>query len=116
VDDEEINNKRIALIMKDEPRYEIISATSGAEALAILKEQHVDMILLDVLMPEMDGLETLSRIRESFNMPVVLMTGDRTLETSTTFAELGCDDYITKPAQPLLIKEIIHNMTEHTNL
>ena len=116
VDDEEINNKRIALIMKDEPRYEIISATSGEEALDILKEQHVDMILLDVLMPEMDGLETLSRIRESFNMPVVLMTGDKTLETSTTFAELGCDDYITKPAQPLLIKEIIHNMTEHTNL
>jgi len=116
VDDEEINNKRIALIMKDEPRYEIISATSGEEALAILQEQQVDMIFLDVLMPEMDGLETLSRIRENFNTPVVLMTGDRTLETSTTFAKLGCDDYITKPAQPLLIKEIIHNMTEHTNL
>ena len=116
VDDEEINNKRIALIMRDEPRYEVISATSGEEALAILNEQQIDMIFLDVLMPEMDGLETLRHIRERYNIPVVLMTGDKTLETSTTFAQLGCDDYITKPAQPLLIKEIVHNMTERTNL
>lgn len=116
VDDEEINNKRIALIMQDEPRYEIISATSGKEALAILNKQHIDLILLDVLMPEMDGLETLSRIRESFNTPVVLMTGDKTLQASTEFTELGCDDFVTKPAQPLLIKEIIHNMTERTSL
>lgn len=116
VDDEEINNKRIALIMRDEPRYEMVSVTSGAEALALLNEQHIDLILLDVLMPEMDGLETLRRIRENFSTPVVLMTGDKTLEASTEFAELGCDDYFTKPAQPLLIKEIIHNMTERTNL
>ena len=116
VDDEAMNNMRIAMIMRDEPRYEMISATSGVEALAILNEQHIDLILLDVLMPEMDGLETLSRIRENFNTPVVLMTGDKTLEASTEFAKLGCDDYITKPAQPLLIKEIIHNMTERTSL
>lgn len=116
VDDEAMNNKRNALIMKDEPRYEMISAESGMEALRILEEQHIDLILLDVMMPEMDGLETLRRIREKYKIPVVLMTGDKTLEISTEFAELGCDDYITKPVLPLLIKEIIHNMTERTNL
>lgn len=116
VDDEEMNNRRIAFIMKDEPRYEMVSATGGKEALELLAKQHFDLILLDVMMPEMDGLETLRRIRENFNTPVVLMTGDKTLEASTEFAELGCDDYITKPAQPLLIKEIIHNMTERTSL
>jgi len=113
VDDEEMNNKRIAFIMKEEPRYEIVSATSGMEALELLKEQRFDLILLDVMMPEMDGLETLRRIRENFSTPVVLMTGDKTLNISE---ELGCDDYITKPVLPLLIKEIIHNMTERTSL
>ena len=44
------------------------------------------------------------------------MTGDKTLEASTEFEGLGCDDYITKPVLPLLMKEIIHNMTEGTNL
>ena len=114
VDDEPMNNKRIAYIMKDEPRYEMIAVESGIEALHILEEQNIDLILLDVMMPEMDGLETLRRIREKYDVPVVLMTGDKTLEASTEFAELGCDDYITKPVLPLLIKEIIHNMTERT--
>lgn len=116
VDDEAMNNKRIALIMKDEPRYEMVAAGSGKEALELLAEQYFDLILLDVMMPEMDGLETLRRIREKYKTPVVLMTGDKTLEASTEFAELGCDDYITKPVLPLLIKEVIHNMTERTSL
>ena len=116
VDDEEMNNKRIAFIMKDEPRYEMVSATSGMEALELLKEQRFDLILLDVMMPEMDGLETLRRIRENHKTPVVLMTGDKTLDVSGELAELGCDDYITKPVLPLLLKEVIHNMTERTSL
>ncbi len=116
VDDEAINNKRLEFIMKDEPRYEMISVESGKEALRILEEQHIDLILLDVLMPEMDGLETLRRIREKYQIPVVLMTGDKTLESSAELTELGCDDYITKPVLPLLLKEVIHNLTERTKL
>ena len=56
-------------------------------------------------MPDMDGLETLRHIRKVYSTPVVLMTGNKTLDTSTDFAELGCNDYITKPFLPLLIKE-----------
>ena len=74
------------------------------------------MILLDVKMPEMDGLETLRRIRKKYQTPVVLMTSDKTLDTSIEFEELGCDDYITKPFLPLLMKEVIHNMTERTKV
>ena len=116
VDDEPMNNLRIAHIMKDEPRYEMVPASGGKEALELLSKRHFDLILLDVMMPEMDGLETLRHIRENYNIPVVLMTGDKTLEASMEFAELGCDDYITKPVLPLLIKEVIHNMTERTSL
>ena len=116
VDDEAMNNKIIAHIMRDEPMYEIVSAESGKEALEKLESTNFDLILLDVKMPEMDGLETLRRIRKQYGTPVVLMTGDKTLDTSTEFSVLGCDDFITKPLLPLLLKEIVHNMTEHTDI
>ena len=116
VDDEAMNNKIIAHIMRDEPMYEIVSACSGKEALSILEQQSFDLIFLDVKMPEMDGLETLKIIRQKYQTPVVLMTGDKTLDASMEFAELGCSDYITKPFLPILVKEIVHNMTERTNI
>lgn len=116
IDDEAMNNKIIAHIMKDEPMYHIVSACSGREGLEILERESFDLILLDVKMPEMDGLETLRRIRKKYDTPVVLMTSDRTLDASTEFETLGCDDFITKPFLPLLIKEIVHNMTERTNI
>lgn len=116
VDDEPMNNKIIARIMKDEPMYEITSVLSGEDALEILNKESFDLIMLDVRMPVMDGLETLKRIRQNFQTPVVLMTGDKDMEASTEFAELGCDDYITKPFLPLLIKEVVHNMTERTTV
>lgn len=116
VDDEPINNKIITRIMRDEPMYTVISACSGREALDILKKQKVDLILLDVKMPEMDGLETLKLIREFSQTPVVLMTSDKTLNLSIEFAAYGYDDFITKPFLPLLVKEIVHNMTERINV
>lgn len=112
VDDEPMNNKIISHIMHDEPMYEVICANSGKEALEIINNQTVDLIMLDVKMPEMDGLETLKLIRQTHQTPVVLMTSDKTLDTSTEFAKLGCADYITKPFLPLLIKEVIHNMSK----
>lgn len=116
VDDEPMNHKLLAHIMSDEPRYEIVAVNSGQEALKKLNGQSFDLIMLDVMMPEMDGLETLRHIRKIYNVPVVLMTGNKTLDTSSDFAELGCNDYITKPFLPLLIKEVVHNMTERTKI
>ncbi len=116
VDDEIINNKILAHIMKDEPMYELTSVNSGAEALEILKNEVFDLVMLDVYMPGMDGLETLKHIREKYSVPVVIMTADKNLDTSSEFAALGIDDYITKPFLPLLIKEVVHNMTERTEI
>lgn len=113
VDDEPMNHRIIEHIIKEEGMYQIISAEGGREALDILQKEKVDVIMLDVVMPDMDGLETLRRIREKYQTPVVLMTADKTLDTSTEFAELGCDDYVTKPFLPLLIKEVIYNMTKN---
>ena len=116
VDDEVMNNKIIAHIMRDEPMYEVVSVCSGREALKILEQQSFNLILLDVRMPEMDGLETLKLIREKYQTPVVLMTADKSIDISMEFAKYGCDDYITKPFLPLMLKEVINNMTERTNI
>ena len=116
VDDEAINNKIITHIMSDESGYEVVSAGGGKEALNILENQAFDLILLDVKMPEMDGMETLKLIREKYQTPVVLMTSDKTLDLSTGFSQYGCDDYITKPFLPLLVKEVVHNMTKKINI
>lgn len=116
VDDEPMNIKLIENIMQDEPMYEIIPAYSGREALEIVEQQPIDLILLDVRMPDMDGLETLRRIREKHQTPVAFITADKNIDTFNEFAALGCDDYITKPFPPLLLREIVHNMTERTVL
>jgi len=114
VDDELINHKVITHIMRDESIYDIISARGGKEALEILEQQEIDLILLDYKMPEMDGYETLKLIRDKYQIPVVLMTGEKSQGTFTEFAMLGCDDYITKPILPLMLREIVHTMTERT--
>lgn len=115
VDDERMNHKIVAHIMEDEPMYELVSVGSGREALEILEQQKFDLILLDVMMPDMDGLETLRLIRKKNQTPVVLMTGDKTLATLEKFEELGCHDYVTKPFSPLLMKEVIYNMMKINN-
>ena len=112
VDDDSMNHKIISHIMKDEPEYRLFYANGGIDALEKMKVHFYDLILLDVKMADMDGLETLRRIREFSKVPVVLMTGDKTLNTSSDFTKLGCDDYITKPFLPMLIKEVIHNMSK----
>jgi len=116
VDDEPINGKIIKHIMSDERIYDVVSVNSGNDALNILEQQPFDLIMLDLMMPGMDGLETLKLIREKYYIPVVLMTSDKRFDVSVEFEKLGCEDYITKPFLPLIIKEIVHNMTERTNI
>ncbi len=116
VDNEAHNNFEIARIMQDEPRYEIVFADSSAEARARLSEKAYDLILLDAVLPGENITEAVHYIKENYNTPVVLMIGDKTAEDFADFAALGCDDYMTKPVQPLLLKETIHNLTERTNL
>lgn len=110
VDDEPMNLKMIEFIMKDEPMYEVLGAYSGEEALKMLAEQEFNLILLDLVMPQMDGIETLKRIKEKYDIPVVFMTGEKNLETLEKAFEYGVDDYLTKPFLPLALKEIMHGI------
>lgn len=109
VDDEPMNIKMVEVILKDTPMYQVVGSTSGMEALKMLDAYEIDLILLDVKMPEMDGFATIELIRQKYNMPIVLMTGDRNIETIERATKLGVDDYLTKPFLPLALKEIIHS-------
>ena len=116
VDNEEENNEKIRQLMKDEPRYEFVFAGSGQAALNYLEAEVFDLILFDAVLPGENVEETVRQIKENYNTPIVLMIGDRTSDEFADFTALGCDDYMTKPVQPLLLKETIHHMTERTNL
>jgi len=80
--------------------YSVFSASSGAELLNMLKGQKPDLIILDIMMPEMDGLEVLSRLKavsETATIPVILLTAKVQYEDVLGGYKLGADYYITKP-------------------
>ena len=113
VDDEPMNHRLICHIMSDEPSYAFELAENGEDALTMLDSGDYNLVLLDMKMPGMDGKDVIKSIRSKYKIPVVLMTGDKTIDAANGFLQWGCDDYITKPFMPIVIKEIIHNMTKN---
>ena len=86
--------------MLEREGYECVSAASGAAALQRVREQAVDVILLDVMMPEMDGLQVCERLRQDNELrqiPVVLLTAKDDMETRSRGMALGVSEYLTKP-------------------
>ena len=81
--------------------YHVLRAENGREALALANSEDVHLMLLDVMMPQMDGLETLSRLREFSNIPVILLTAKSEDTDKILGLNVGADDYITKPFNPV---------------
>ncbi len=98
VDDEEYIRKLISRILND-AGYGVISAASGKEALEKLGVNEVNLVLLDIKMPEMDGFQTLSLIRKQYNIPVIMVTGMGEVTSVSDALSLGADDYVKKPFQ-----------------
>jgi two-component system KDP operon response regulator KdpE len=101
--------KRI-LVVDDEPRmigfirmnlelegYHVLEAHNGLEALEAIRTQLPDLVLLDVMMPELDGFETLRMLREFSSIPVIMLTAKGEEDDKVYGLELGADDYVTKP-------------------
>ena len=79
--------------------YEPITASNGLDALDILERKHVDLMILDVMMPEMDGFELLTQLRSSgYDFPVLIVTAKQALPDRKQGLRLGADDYMVKPA------------------
>lgn len=96
VDDEPSVRESLRMVLKD--RYEVMPAKSGDEALERLDNEHIDVVLLDIIMPGMDGLEVLERIKQRAPTPqVIMLTATKTVKTAVTAMKLGAFDYITKP-------------------
>ena len=97
VDDEESIRKSLKDILGDEG-YEVVAAASGREALDVLAEAQPSLALLDIAMPEMDGIETLRRFKETRpDMQVVMITGHGTIDTAVQTTKMGAYDFIQKP-------------------
>ncbi len=116
VDDEESIIRSLEGILTDEG-FEVISATSGLSALGKMDEALPDLMLLDIWMPEMDGIETLVKVKEAHpQVPVVIMSGHGTIETAVKATRLGAYDFIEKPLSLEKVLLCINNAVEHTKL
>lgn len=98
------------LVVDDEPRmvdfirlnlelegFKVFSASNGVEALDMIRRHIMDLIILDVMMPQLDGFETLRMLREFSSVPVIMLTAKGEEDDKVKGLELGADDYVTKP-------------------
>ena len=81
--------------------YQLFTACNGKEALEMVQQQDIHLILLDVMMPVMDGITATSKIREFSNVPIILLTAKSETEDMVLGLNMGADDYITKPFVPV---------------
>ena len=102
VEDNQGTNKAICEYMK-EAGHTLFSAFTGSEALKIFREKELDIIVLDIMLPEMSGIVVLHEIRKISNIPVIMLTAlDDEYTQSNSFDEMA-DDYITKPFSMLIL-------------
>jgi DNA-binding response OmpR family regulator len=108
-----MEESKLILVVDDEPRmrrfirmnldlegYRVIEADNGLEAVNRVREDLPDLVLLDIMMPEIDGFEALRLIRQTSNVPVIMLTVKGDEEDRVKGLELGADDYVTKPFSP----------------
>ncbi len=116
VDDEKEIRDLIEIYLKNEG-FQIIKASNGREALEILEEEEVHLIILDIMMPEMDGIKACMKIREEKNMPIIMLSAKAEDMDKIFGLTTGADDYVTKPFNPLeLIARVKSQIRRYTKL
>lgn len=114
-DDKEICDA-IKIYLENEG-YKIFKAFNGAEALEVIDEHEIHLVIMDIMMPQMDGLRATMKIREDNNIPVIMLSA-KTEDTDKILGlNMGADDYITKPFNPLeLIARVKSQLRRYTTL
>lgn len=116
VDDEEGIRESLSGIFEDEG-YDVLTACSGEDALELLKEQSPGLVLLDVWLPGMDGIETLSRIKETGSgVPVIMISGHGNIEVAVNSTRLGAYDFLEKPLSLEKVLIVARRALERKNL
>jgi DNA-binding response OmpR family regulator len=98
-DEKEIRDLLRLYLEKD--GYQVLEAENGIAAVALLEKEEIDMALLDIMMPELDGYQVLKRIRESSNIPVMILSAKNQDSDKILGLDLGADDYLSKPFNPM---------------
>ena len=98
--DDEKNIVQLARLYLNKEGYEVESAYDGLEALKMAKSVRPDLIILDLMMPEMDGLEVCRELRKTSNVPIIMLTAKGDDIDRIVGLEIGADDYMTKPFNP----------------
>lgn len=106
VDDDKMNLILAKKLLEKD--YEVFIADSGVNALKILNENSIDLILLDIQMPDMNGFELITKINSIKSIPVIFLTADRSEETEAQCFEMGAVDFISKPFVPSIMLKRIH--------
>ncbi|MBR1554770.1 MAG: response regulator transcription factor [Oscillospiraceae bacterium] len=97
--------------------YILHDAYNGREVLEILRKQKIDLLLLDIMMPEMDGIQTMTELRKKYNLPVILLTAKSEDTDKILGLNLGADDYITKPFNPMeVLARVRYQLRRYTQL
>ena len=114
-DDKEIVES-VSIFLKAEG-YESVKAYTGLEALDALMTKDIQLILLDIMMPELDGIQTLMKIRENRNIPVILISAKSEDSDKILGLNIGADDYVTKPFNPSeLMARVKSQLRRYTQL
>lgn len=114
-DDREIVNA-IEIYLKNEG-YTIFKAYDGLEALKVVENEELHLILMDIMMPKLDGLHAIMKIREEKNIPIIILSAKSEDYDKITGLNVGADDYITKPFNPLeLVARVKSQLRRYMNL
>lgn len=108
-DDEKDIVSALKIYLNDQ-KYALYEAYNGKEAIDIIENNDIHLVLLDIMMPEMDGIQTLVRLREIKNIPVIFITAKSEDSDLILGLNMGADDYITKPFKPV---EVIARVKSH---
>ncbi|MCI8527191.1 MAG: response regulator transcription factor [Oscillospiraceae bacterium] len=97
--------------------YQLLSASNGQEALDLMHRESIHLILMDVMMPQLDGISATAKLREEFNVPIILLTAKGEDSDKVLGLNIGADDYITKPFNPVeVLARVRSQLRRYTNL
>ncbi|MEE6453293.1 response regulator transcription factor [Gottfriedia acidiceleris] len=100
VDDDPHIRKLLNVLLRDEG-FTVFEATNGIEAISVFEDNKIDMLIIDLMMPEMDGFELCREIRNKYDLPIIMLTAKGETEQKVRGFKLGTDDYIVKPFEPV---------------
>ena len=115
-DDEKDIVNALKIYLNDE-NYTLFEACNGVEALKVIEETDVHLVLLDIMMPEMDGVTATAKLREEYNIPIILLTAKSEDTDKVLGLNVGADDYITKPFNPIeVLARVRSQLRRYTTL